>query len=62
MTTPATQLEVAAQWLREGALALRGREPAVDMYRVAEDCLRVAGKAQTTVEWVANGRKHGAAA
>lgn len=30
IVTPATQLEIAAQWLREGAIALRGKAPAAD--------------------------------
>jgi hypothetical protein len=53
MTTPNTQLETAAQWLREGAIALRGREPAADLYRVAEDCLKAAGVPHDTEEWLA---------
>jgi hypothetical protein len=52
MTAPSVQLEVAAQWLFEGALALRGKEPADDLYRVAEDCLRVAGKPMTSEQWL----------
>ncbi|MBZ9943474.1 hypothetical protein LB533_20520 [Mesorhizobium sp. BR1-1-13] len=43
MTTPATQLEIAAQWLKEAAMLLRGNKDAYQFSRVAEDCLRVAG-------------------
>jgi hypothetical protein len=57
MTTPNTQLEIAAQWLREGAIALRGGQPAEDLYRVAEDCLRAAGVPHDTKEWLHNRRK-----
>jgi hypothetical protein len=57
MTTPTAQLEIAAQWLREGAIALRGKYPAEDLYRVAEDCLRIAGVPQGTDEWLHNRRK-----
>jgi hypothetical protein len=41
----------------EGAIALRGKYPAEDLYRVAEDCLRIAGVPQGTDEWLHNRRK-----
>jgi hypothetical protein len=45
MTTAATQLEVAAQWLREAALIVRGKGYRIESYdleRVAFDCEKVA--------------------
>lgn len=41
---PATQLEIAAQWLREAALALAPNKDAHQFNRVAEDCERAARK------------------
>lgn len=43
MTTPQTQLEVAAHWLREAAIQLSGRLDASQFSRVADECERVAG-------------------
>jgi ribosomal protein L22 len=45
MTAAATQLEVAAQHLREAALIVRGksyRQESYDLERVAFDCEKVA--------------------
>lgn len=45
MTTAATQLEIAAQWLQEAAIMLVGRggkNDSMQFKRVAEDCLKVA--------------------
>ncbi|MBZ9973480.1 hypothetical protein LB521_27910 [Mesorhizobium sp. BR-1-1-8] len=42
MTTAATQLEIAAQWLKEAAILLAANKDAAQFSRVAEDCLRVA--------------------
>ncbi|WP_181175183.1 MULTISPECIES: hypothetical protein [unclassified Mesorhizobium] len=47
MTTAATQLEIAAQRLKEAALIVRGkgfRMESYDLERVAFDCLAVAEK------------------
>lgn len=38
----ATQLEVAAQWLREAAMCLPEDYIAAQLNRVADDCMRVA--------------------
>ena len=46
MTPQATQLEIAAQWLREAAIQLGTSKDAFQFKRVAEDCLRVAGKSE----------------
>lgn len=51
------QLEIAAQWLREGAIALRGKEPSADMYRVADDCERAAGKEPSGESFIAEKKK-----
>ncbi|MBZ9659812.1 hypothetical protein LB523_12220 [Mesorhizobium sp. ESP-6-4] len=45
MTTAAIQLEIAAQWLKEAALIVRGKGfkmESYDLERVAHDCLAVA--------------------
>ena len=47
MTTAATQLEIAAQHLKEAALIVRGKGYRIESYdleRVAHDCLAVAEK------------------
>ena len=54
LVTPENQLQVAARWLREGALALRGSGPSGEMYRVANDCEAAAGVESTGDAWVAD--------
>lgn len=47
MTTATTQLEIAAQWLKEAAIIVRGKGFKIESYdleRVAHDCLAVAKK------------------
>lgn len=47
-TTPATQLEIAAQWLHEAALLLtelKRPEMSMQLTRVGHDCAAMAGRA-----------------
>lgn len=43
MTDPATQLEIAAQWLKEAALLIKNKD-SLQFSRVAHECLDVAKK------------------
>lgn len=45
MTTPSTQLEVAAHWLKEASIGVKDRAMRENLKRVAEECLAVAKKA-----------------
>lgn len=44
-TTPATQLEIAAQWLQEAALGSADESLKINLRRVAHQCIDVAGRA-----------------